>query len=94
MFCGHLDVVPPGEGWTGEPFSGAREDGLIRGRGAVDCKGPVIAMLEAVSSLMEEGYAPRRDLYLAFGHDEEDPGARAARLCWPSFCRSAACIST
>ena len=80
MFCGHLDVVPPGEGWTGEPFSGAREDGLIRGRGAVDCKGPVIAMLEAVSSLMEEGYAPRRDLYFAFGHDEETGGTGGAAV--------------
>lgn len=80
LFCGHLDVVPPGEGWTCDPFGGERRDGLVYGRGAVDCKGPVVALLEAVSSLMEEGYAPRRDLYFAFGHDEELGGANGAAV--------------
>lgn len=80
LFCGHLDVVPPGEGWTGDPFAGTREDGVVRGRGAVDCKGPVIAMLEAVTSLMEEGYVPRRDLYFAFGYDEEQGGTQGAAV--------------
>lgn len=80
LFCGHLDVVPPGEGWTRDPFSGAREDGLVRGRGAVDCKGTVVALLEAVSSLLDEGFAPRRDLYFAFGHDEELGGAQGAAV--------------
>lgn len=80
LFCGHLDVVPPGEGWKTDPFSGAREDGLVRGRGAVDCKGQVVALLEAASSLMDEGYAPRRDLYFAFGHDEELGGREGAAV--------------
>ena len=80
LFCGHIDVVTPGDGWTYDPFSGAREDGVIRGRGALDGKNVVIALLEAVNGLMEQGYTPRRDLYFAFGHDEEAGGAEGAAM--------------
>src|SRR5918993_5269755 len=38
-FAGHLDVVPPGEGWTCDPFEPEVSGGLLRGRGAVDMKG-------------------------------------------------------
>ena len=31
-FAGHLDVVPPGEGWNGDPFNGHIEDGVLVGR--------------------------------------------------------------
>src|SRR5439155_26966088 len=40
-FAGHLDVVPPGEGWTGDPFDARIEDGLLIGRGAHDTKGAI-----------------------------------------------------
>jgi glutathione S-transferase len=39
-FAGHLDVVPPGQGWTSAPFSAERRGELLYGRGAVDMKGP------------------------------------------------------
>ena len=80
LLAGHLDVVPGGDGWTVcEPFEGLRQDGRVYGRGAMDCKGLVIAMLEAAESLMQEGYAPKRDLYFAFGADEESGGKHGAK---------------
>ena len=80
LLAGHLDVVPGGDGWTvGEPFEGLRQDGRVYGRGAMDCKGLGIAMLEAAESLMQEGYTPKRDLYFAFGADEESGGKHGAK---------------
>lgn len=48
-FAGHTDVVPPGQAaaWSHDPFSGAIEDGMIYGRGAVDMKGGVAAFVAA-----------------------------------------------
>ena len=78
VLMGHLDVVPvvPGtEGqWSHAPFAGDIADGFVWGRGAVDDKSSVIAVLEAVEKLAAEGYRPRRTTYLAFGHDEEVGG--------------------
>src|SRR6478609_4416595 len=48
-FAGHLDVVPPGEGWSGDPFAGAIEDGILVGRGANDMKSAIAAFVAAVS---------------------------------------------
>ena len=48
-FAGHVDVVPPGEGWTGSPWSGEVRGGLLYGRGAVDMKGAVAAFVAAAS---------------------------------------------
>lgn len=79
LFCGHMDVVPPGDGWQGDPFEGRiDEEGFIVGRGAIDCKNVVIGLMEAVDSLIKEGFAPSRDIYFAFGHDEETGGAEGA----------------
>ncbi len=50
-FAGHLDVVPPGEGWTTAPFAPERRGDLLYGRGAVDMKGSVAAMVAAVRDL-------------------------------------------
>ena len=72
---GHQDVVPvtPGtEGdWEYPAFSGQVADGFVWGRGALDMKNHLIAVLEAVETLLEEGYVPERDVYLCFGHNEE-----------------------
>lgn len=79
LFCGHLDVAPGGDGWTRcEPFAGLRSEGKVWGRGAMDCKGIVVAMMEAAEALIEEGFSPRRDLYFAFGCDEETGGGQGA----------------
>ena len=78
LLCGHIDVVPPGDGWAGDPFSGEIRDGMIYGRGSLDCKGPVVALLEAADELIKDGFAPERDIYFAFGHDEETGGTNGA----------------
>ena len=79
LFMGHIDVVPVEAGtesdWTHDAFSGVIEDGYVWGRGAMDIKVQVITVLDAVERLLGEGFAPRTDIYLAFGHDEE-PGGR------------------
>lgn len=53
-FAGHLDVVPPGEGWTTAPFLPERRGELLYGRGAVDMKGSIAAMVAAVSAIPAE----------------------------------------
>ena len=50
-FAGHLDVVPPGEGWASAPFAPETRGGLLYGRGAVDMKGAVAAMVAAVAEV-------------------------------------------
>lgn len=71
----HQDVVPitPGtEGdWKYPPFSGEVAEGFLWGRGALDIKNHLIGVMEAVETLLEEGYVPERDVYLCFGHNEE-----------------------
>ena len=57
------------------PLSGEIRDGFIWGRGSWDDKGNLLAILEAVESLVVSGFKPRRTIYLAFGHDEENGGA-------------------
>lgn len=83
LLMGHLDVVPVEPGtesrWKHPPFAGVVADSFVWGRGTLDDKASVIAILEAVEWLVSQGFEPRRTVYLAFGHDEElggDDGAR------------------
>jgi carboxypeptidase PM20D1 len=82
LFIAHTDVVPvePGtEGdWTHPPFDGVMADGRIYGRGTLDDKIGVMSLLEAAEGLLAEGFAPRGDIVLAFGHDEEIGGRQGA----------------
>ncbi len=82
VLTGHLDVVavdPSTEAeWQHPPFGGEVADGFIWGRGAVDCKGQVVAILQAVEHLIGNGFKPARSIYLAFGHDEETSGTYGA----------------
>jgi len=48
-FAGHLDVVPPGEGWTGDAFTPRRHGDLLYGRGAVDMKGSIACFVAALA---------------------------------------------
>jgi succinyl-diaminopimelate desuccinylase len=48
-FAGHIDVVPPGDGWSWDPFVPRIEDGYIYARGAQDMKSGVASFLEAVA---------------------------------------------
>src|SRR3954462_497169 len=54
-FAGHLDVVPAGEGWNGDPFAGEIVDGRLIGRGANDMKSAIAAYVAALSRLGETG---------------------------------------
>lgn len=74
-FLAHQDVVPaPEAGWEYPPFSGKiTDDGYIYGRGALDMKNHMIALLEAMETLLKNGQTFERDIYFCFGHDEE-PG--------------------
>lgn len=53
-FAGHLDVVPPGEGWTTGAFAPEVRGDLLYGRGAVDMKGSIAAMVAAVSGVPQD----------------------------------------
>lgn len=78
LLMGHMDVVPVAPGsegdWQQSPFAGQMADGYIWGRGAIDDKSSVLALLEAVELLLGEKYVPSRTVYLAFGQDEEIGG--------------------
>ncbi len=84
LLTGHYDVVPviPGsEGdWQHPPYAGEIVDGIIWGRGALDDKSAVIAQLEALTKLVQEGFQPARTVYFSFGHDEEVGGSGAAAV--------------
>jgi len=53
-FAGHLDVVPPGEGWTSGAFAPERRGELLYGRGAVDMKGSIAAFVAALREIPAE----------------------------------------
>lgn len=84
VLAGHMDVVPVeysslGE-WDAKPFSGEVIDGHIYGRGTIDDKGSVIAILQAVEQLLKQGFVPARTIILCFGHDEEIGGENGAKV--------------
>lgn len=72
----HMDVVPAGEGWSFEPFSGRFRDGYLEGRGAVDVKSLGIAHLAALVGLVREGGERDRDVIFLGVADEENGGGR------------------
>lgn len=82
LLMAHQDVVPviPGteKNWSYPPFEGKSAEGYIWGRGALDDKYGVMGILEAVEALLQDGFRPKRTVYLAFGHDEELGGLRGA----------------
>ena len=67
----HLDVVPPGDGWTHDPWGGEISDGRIYGRGAIDNKGPAAMVFYAMMALREAGHIPAKNVRLIIGLDEE-----------------------
>ncbi|WP_121075757.1 succinyl-diaminopimelate desuccinylase [Sphingomonas trueperi] len=67
-FAGHLDVVPPGEGWTSGAFAPEIRGELLYGRGAVDMKGAIAAFVAAAAQVPERGTTS-----LIITGDEEGP---------------------
>lgn len=83
LLAAHMDVVPVEPGtdnhWRYPPFNGQIEEGAIWGRGAMDCKGSLMAILEAVEDALAINFQPERTIFLAFGHDEEIGGMEGAK---------------
>jgi carboxypeptidase PM20D1 len=83
LMMAHMDVVPVDErtagDWAHGAFSGDIADGYVWGRGAIDMKGQLACIMESVEHLLAQGFVPQRDIYLAFGHDEESMGTLGAQ---------------
>ena len=54
-FAGHTDVVPPGEGWSHDPFAAEIQDGMLYGRGAADMKSAIAAFVAASEKILATG---------------------------------------
>ena len=71
----HQDVVPVSAGteqdWVHGAFEGVDDGEFIWGRGTIDMKNHLIAVMESVEALLEDGFEPERDVYLLFGDNEE-----------------------
>ena len=75
VLMAHYDVVPANkEEWICDPFSAEIRDGRIYGRGTLDTKGTLCAIMEAVDHALSAGWRPKNDLYLSFGGEEEVSG--------------------
>ncbi len=74
----HIDVVPAGDGWQVEPFSGRPHQDKIWGRGALDVKGLGIAQLAALIGLKRSPGARQRDVVFLAVADEENGGGQGA----------------
>jgi acetylornithine deacetylase len=73
IFNGHTDVVPPGTGWTVEPYGAHVRDGRLYGRGSADMKGGIAAMVEAALTV-HQTTSFRGAITLAMVADEEEGG--------------------
>ncbi len=71
MIMAHLDVVPAGTGWDGDPFEPVVKNGRLIGRGVLDDKGAAISALYALAAVKEAGIPLKRRVRLFFGCDEE-----------------------
>jgi acetylornithine deacetylase len=67
----HLDVVPPGGGWTRDPFTPTVEGNRLYGRGSGDAKASVAAMLCAAKDLFDAGGLAAGRLVVLLGYGEE-----------------------
>lgn len=74
-FAGHLDVVPPGVGWTGDAFAPEIRGDLLYGRGAVDMKGSIAAFVAAAAATPAEAGT----ISLIITGDEEGPAIFGTR---------------
>lgn len=74
-FAGHLDVVPPGVGWSSDPFVPEVRGDLLYGRGAVDMKGSIASFVAALPDIPREAGT----ISLIITGDEEGPAIFGTR---------------
>ena len=79
VLMSHSDVVEATGEWRYPPFEGRVAEGRIWGRGTMDTKGSLCAILEAVESLLAEGFVPPCDVYVASSCNEEIMGDGAPK---------------
>jgi len=81
VLMAHYDVVPVDEEkWDKPPFAAVLEDGVLWGRGTLDTKVTMNAILSAANHLIAKGYKPRNDIYFAFSGGEEINGKGAVNI--------------
>ena len=77
MLMNHHDVVEASGAWRYPPFSATVSEGRLYGRGALDTKSGLFAMLRAAEELIEQGFVPFRDVYFVSTSTEETTGKGA-----------------
>lgn len=80
LFMNHQDVVEAPGAWKYPPFSGTIADRKLWGRGTLDAKGGLWAMLRAANELAESGFIPNHDIYFVSGCNEETDGSGAEEI--------------
>lgn len=76
----HHDVVEAPGTWKYPPFSGTVADGKLWGRGTLDTKGGLFAMLQAAEELISGDYIPEHDVYFVSACTEETDGSGADKI--------------
>ncbi|MFZ2030583.1 MAG: succinyl-diaminopimelate desuccinylase [Vitreimonas sp.] len=84
-FAGHLDVVPPGDGWASDPFAPEVRDGQLYGRGAADMKTAIAAMIAASESFLAGGARPKGSISFLITCDEEGRGVDGTKAVLPAL---------
>ena len=80
MLMNHHDVVEATGGWKYPPFSGTIAEGKLWGRGTLDTKSGLWAMLQAAEELTADGFVPQRDTYFISACTEESDGSGADQI--------------
>jgi len=79
LYNGHIDVVPPGNGWKRDPFGAEVVDGVMYGRGTADMKSGVASMVAAIEAIVKSGMSLCGDLILTAVADEETGSVHGTR---------------
>lgn len=83
-FAGHIDVVPPGDGWESDPFEPILKDGYLYGRGTQDMKGGVSAFVCAIKDFIQthqdEDFSQSLIISVLLTSDEEGPGIYGTKI--------------
>jgi succinyl-diaminopimelate desuccinylase len=78
-FAGHTDVVPPGGGWSADPFAAEVRGGRLYGRGAADMKTAIACFAAAAGRHLRERGAWGGSISLLVTGDEEGPAVNGTR---------------
>jgi acetylornithine deacetylase/succinyl-diaminopimelate desuccinylase-like protein len=97
LLLAHMDVVEARrEDWSFDPFQFREEGGYFYGRGTIDNKAGIVAIVSALTRLKREGFQPNRDLIVLFTGDEETvgKGAQLASTEWLDLVRAEFVLNT